>query len=217
MLENLTTINTRFEEHRTGTPLDHPNKSVQQNHIGDKAVGTSQLADYGVTAVKLAQNAVSSAKIYPAAVQTSHLRDGSVTKAKLEQSLKEQLDTFSEHIETPSQEIADGSVTWDKLSQNLQPFIRNYMNEQETYSYCQNNFSNATAQALVFAFNSSYGSFTDAPPDTEAVSNGNIKFVMLTLRLTASTRLQIAINIASMKRYLRVVGSTYANTWREMP
>lgn len=215
MLENLTTINTRFEAHRTTYPMDHPNKSVQKNHIADKAVGTDQLDDYSVTATKLAQYSVSAAKIYPGAVQTAHIKDVNITKAKLEQSLQEQLDSFQEYIDSPP-EVADGSVTWDKINMNVQPFIRNSMNEQETYDYCQNNFSNAYSNALVLMFNSSYGSFTNAPPDTAAMSDGNIKFVMFTARISAMSRLQIAINLSSMKRYMRIVGGSLAHSWREM-
>lgn len=215
MLENLTTINTRFEAHRTTNPLDHPDKSVRKNHIADKAVGTDQIDDYSVTATKLAQYSVSAAKIYPGAVQTAHIKDENVTKAKLEQSLKEQIDGFQDYIDSPPA-IADGSVTWDKINMNVQPFIRNSMNEQETYDYCQNNFSNAYPNALVFMFNSSYGSFTDAPPDTSAMSDGNIKFAMFTVKISSMSRLQIAINLSSMKQYMRIAGGSLAHAWREM-
>lgn len=217
MLENLTTINTNFEKHRTATTLDHPDNCIYQNHIADKAVGTNQIDDYSITATKLAQYSVSAAKIYPSAVQTPHIKDNNVTKAKLEQSLQEQLDTFQTHLETPSQEIADGSVTWDKLDLNLQPFIRNYMTAQETYNYCNNNFSSVYAYALVFAFNSAYGSFTNAPPDTTAMSDGNIQYVMFTTNITAMSRVQIAINLSSKKRYIRIIGGSAAYTWQQMP
>lgn len=216
VLENFNTINTNFEKHRTQTPMDHPNKSVNKTHMADNSVGTEQIEDYSVTQTKLSQYSVSSAKIYPAAVQTVHIKDENVTRAKLEPDLKEQLETFQTHINTPSQEIADGSVTLKKLDPEMYSTIRNAMTEQETYNYCANNFSKVYSGAMFFLLNSGLGALTDAPPDTTAAADGNIKYAMFNLRISGYTRLQIAINLGSLKRYGRVTDSIWGGEWHEL-
>lgn len=216
VLENFTLINTNFEKHRTQLSMDHPNKSVKKTHLADNSVGTEQIEDYSVTQAKLAQYSVSSAKIYPAAVQTAHIKDQNVTRAKLEQDLQDQLETFQTHMDNPSQEIPIGSVSWDKIAPEIYSVIRNYMNDRETYAYCANNFAQVYGGALFLVFNSGLGDLVGAPPDNTAADDGNVKYVLFNLSIANYTRLQIAMNVGSFKKYRRVTDSVFAGEWHEI-
>ncbi len=108
---NFQTLQDGFNEHRENTTLDHPDKSVKQQHIADKAVGTGQIADYAVGQSQLQQYSVSSAKIYPGAVKTTHLADNNVTTEKIAAGA------------VKSGNISDGSITNVKLSVDLLEMI----------------------------------------------------------------------------------------------
>lgn len=216
MLENLQSISSYFETHRTASTLDHPDRSVQQRHMANSSVGTNQLIDLNVTEAKLASGAVTSAKIGTSAVQTTHIKDSNVTKPKLEQSLRLLLNSFEEHMNTPSQEIADNSVTWNKLNEIVQMTTRNYMNDADTYNYCNNDFANAWNSALAYSFNSNRGSFRDAPPDNTPMPQGMIRYAMFVTRITTMTMLQIAINLSSLRVFIRILTNGTTGGWQEM-
>lgn len=216
ILENLQIINTSFENHRAASTLDHPDKCVKTNHIGDKAVGSDQIDDYSVGTQQIAQYAITKAKIYPGAVETTHVKDGAVTKPKLGQDVQLLLDTFEEHMDNPSQEVADNSVTWAKLDDTVKAMVRNYMNDAETYQYCGNSFSAAWNTALAYSFNSNRGAFTDAPPDNTAMPQGMIRYVLFVTKIASMIMFQLAINPASGRMFVRAF--SYGNTggWKEV-
>lgn len=216
MLENLQSISSAFDTHRTASTLDHPDGSVKQRHIANGSIGTNQLVDASVTGSKLASGAVTSAKIGASAVETSHIKDSNVTKTKLDANLKQLLNDFQEHMDTPSQEIPDNSVTWAKLDEVTRMTVRNYMNDLDTYNYCHNNFAVAWNSALAYSINSNRGALQDAPPDNTPMSQGMIRYALFVTRITTMTLLQIAINLASNRVFIRVLTNGSKGGWQEM-
>lgn len=226
--ENLITIGTNHEKHRTEESLDHPAKSVKQTHIADGAVGNKQLANRSVTTDKLAQNSVisdriaensvstskltsncvTSAKIFPGAVLANHIKDGVITEKKLDADLQNRINSFLD-------EIADGSITWDKLNGQTQSLVRNYLDDLETYNYCANNFTQAAPDAMLLSFSSKYGAFIGSPPDTSKTSDGYIKYIMMSIKAGTDT-LQIAVNVASRRRYIRTFEPGNIKVWQNM-
>lgn len=91
------------KEHRTKSPLDHPDKSVTSSKLGDssvttekiasgavvgskigsKAVTTDKVDDYAITTVKIAQGAVNNDRIDSGAVDERCIADGAVTTEKI--------------------------------------------------------------------------------------------------------------------------------------
>lgn len=91
------------KEHRTKSPLDHPDKSVTSSKLGDssvttekiasgavvgskigsKAVTTDKVDDYAITTVKIAQGAVNNNRIANGAVDGRCIADDAVTAEKI--------------------------------------------------------------------------------------------------------------------------------------
>ncbi len=82
--DNLTAIKNTFETHQTASELDHPDDSVKQRHIADKAVGTDQLADNAVTAEKIENKTVTAAQIADKTVTAEKMADKTIGAAQIE-------------------------------------------------------------------------------------------------------------------------------------
>lgn len=89
--ENIKNLKT----HTTAEVIDHPDLSVTTEKIADKAITKGKIADYAVGLTQLAQGAVNNNRITNNAVDTRTLQDKSVTKAKLELDLQNQINTFA--------------------------------------------------------------------------------------------------------------------------
>ena len=84
--------------------------------VADLGVGTAQLADLGVTAGKLAANAVESAKINGLAVTTAKIADGAVTNQKLGADSVDSAKIADDAV--ANEHIADNAVQSPQLQAN---------------------------------------------------------------------------------------------------
>ncbi len=104
---------SEFNAHKNAEELDHPDKSVQQRHIADGAVGTTQLAKGAVNNVRIGNNAVDARTI----------KNGEVTKAKLDTELQGKIesitDDYNDLKNKPNIEQNSLSPEGDRITTNL--------------------------------------------------------------------------------------------------
>lgn len=97
-------LESALKIHQTAAELDHPDGSVTNAKIADKAINEAKLADGSVTNAKIADGSVTSDKIEPGSVNWRHIDNNSILTDKI----------YDKAVATDK--IADGAVTSDKLA-----------------------------------------------------------------------------------------------------
>ena len=101
-------------EHRTASPLDHPDGSVTTAKLGAGAVTAEKLGNSAVTADKLANEAVTTAKLDDFAVSAAKIQTGAVTNDKIMSSSITSAKLVNGAVLTDK--IGDGAVTTAKIA-----------------------------------------------------------------------------------------------------
>lgn len=171
-----------------------------QEHLDNPA---GELGDGQVTTSKIEDAAVTAEKIHPNAINTFKIIDGAVTRAKI-------ADTA-----VNADKIANGSVTEDKIDDTSLAYMMNYYMDTRTGIDCTNNFNRASWQSNWYSYNSRYGQLVNAPSDTTTYKDGYIHYIVLVVPIDVDTRIQVAFNLGSHRKFWRIIGASNV-AWTEV-
>lgn len=104
------------KEHRTKSPLDHPDKSVTSSKLGDSSVTTEKIASGAVVGSKIGSKAVTTDKVDDYAITTVKIAQGAVNNNRIANGAVDGRCIADDAVTTDK--LADKAVTGDNIANN---------------------------------------------------------------------------------------------------
>lgn len=187
---------------------------INSSQIPDKGVTTAKIADYSVGTAQIAQGAINNTRILNGAVNARTIEDGCITGAKIADNT---IDTnhiadglitgnkisdtavTGKHIADKSitgKNIADHTLDLDKFYSDIIPVIKNgFLAESDT----KRSFDDVDNDGAWYRVLNPVSNV----PDTTKNEEGWIHYACCNIRFDIDYRLQMAVNVASNKMFVR--------------